>query len=446
MKIVIAGIGQIGTYLAKMLVRRDHDITVIDEKKEKLDALSTDYDVLTVNGSASSIEVLEQANVQNSDLYIAVTKHQEVNIISSILAKKLGAKKTLARIDNNEYVVDEHRKIITELGVDSLIYPEILASDEIVNIVRHPSMIKTVEFAGGKLVLFTLKVAHDNPIAGKTLVEVAREYEFLKARVVALSRGNRTIIPRGRDKVLPGDIIYIITDKDGLEQVKEILRLPKFNVRNIMILGGSRIGLKAAMALENDYYIKIFEKDKAKSEYLADVLHNALVINSEARDADFLIDEGIEQVDVFIAVTGNSEINILSSLLAKRLGVKLTITQVENIDYFELAKNMDLDFIINKKLIAASHIFAHTIGANVASVQCFSDTEAEVLEFVVPEGAKITRKKLSDIDFPEGAIIGGGQRNGEVFIAVGDTRIQPGDRVVVFALPDVVDRVARFFK
>ncbi len=446
MRIVIAGIGEVGTYLAKMLNKGNHDVVVIDEQKDKLTEISSYFDLLAIHGSATSLETLQEADVASADLFIAVTKVQEVNIISSILAKKLGAKKTIARIDNNEYIDTEHRRIITELGIDSLVYPEILASNEIVNIIKHPGILKSIEFASGKLSLITLKIDSRNPLAGKTLIQIAREYSDLNSRVVAISRGNKTIIPRGQDSILPGDIVYVITDKKTLEKIHEILQIKDFYVKNVMILGGSRIGVKTAMALEKCCYVKLFEKDKEKSLWLADLLQNTLVINAEARSSEFLLDEGIERVDAFIAVTGNSEINILSSLLAKRLGVKIAIAEVENNDYLELAKNMELDYIINKKLIAASHIFAYTISANVASVQCFTDTDAEVLEFVVPPGAKITKKPLKDIDFPRGAIIGGGERNGTVYIAVGDTIIQPGDRVVVFALPEVIDKVAKFFR
>ena len=446
MKVVVAGIGEVGMYLAKMLNRRDHDIIVIDEDKDKLDELSATLDVMVIPGSASSIEILQKADIANADLFIAVTKTQEVNIISSILAKKLGAKKTIARIDNNEYIDPDQRQIITDLGIDSLVYPEILASDEIVKIIRHPGMRKTIEFASGKLILFSYKVPRNSEIIGKSLIQLTKDNPELKARVVAISRVGRTIIPRGNNVIQAGDILYIITAKEDLDMVYGILGIKDIKINNVMILGGSRVGLKTAKALEKTCYVKLFEKDRDKSLRLAELLENTMVINAEARNAEFLLDEGIDRVDAFISVTGNSEINILSSLLAKRLGVKLAIAEVENNDYLDLAMNMDVDFIINKKLIAASHIFAYTMSANVTSVQGFSETDAEVLEFIVPKGAKITKKPLKDINFPTGAIVGGGQRGDEVYIALGSTQIQPGDRVVVFALPDVIDNVAKFFK
>ncbi len=446
MRIVIAGVGEVGMYLAEMLNKSNHDIIIIDPVKEKLNEVSNYFDLMTVHGSATSLETLQEAEVSNADLFIAVTRTQESNIISSILAKKLGTKRTIARIDNNEYVKSEHREIITELGIDSLVYPEILASDQIVKIIKNPGILKSIDFAEGKLTLMSIRVRKNLSIVGKSLIEITREYSDFNARVVAISRGKETIIPRGKDIIKDHDIIFLVVEARDRDKVKRIFKEKDFDIKNIMILGGSRIGIKTAQALENDYYVKLFEKDRDKAVYLADILHNTLVIQAEARTADFLVDEGIERVDAFISVTGNSEINILTSLLAKQLGVRLTIAEVENNDYLQLARKMDIDYLINKKLIAASHIFTHTIASNVIAVQTFTETQAEVLEFVVGPKAKITRKPLKEINFPPGAIIGGGVRNGQAFIAVGDTIIQPGDKVVVFALPEVIEKVAKFFK
>jgi len=446
MRIVIAGVGEVGMYLTEKLNRGNHDIVIIDPVKDKLTEINTYFDLMAVHGSSTSLTTLQQAEVDKADLFIAVTKAQEANIISAILAKKLGAKKTIARIDNNEYILDEHRKIIIELGIDALVYPEILASNEILNIINNPSILKSIEFADARLTVFSFRIYETMDIAYKSLIEISKKYSYFKARVVAISRDNYTIIPHGADVIKPGDIIFLVAESKDKDKIIEMLKYKKIEIKNVMILGGSRIGIKTAQALGDDFYVKLFEKDRNKSMMLADLLQKTLVIHAEARNADFLIDEGIERVDAFIAVTGNSEINILTSLLAKQLGVKLTIAEVENNDYLALARKMDIDHLINKKLIAASHIFAHTISANVISMQAFTDTKAEVLEFLVPKGAKITKKKLKDLDFPKGAIIGGGERNGETFIAVGDTIIQPGDKVIVFALPEVLDKVTRFFK
>ena len=447
MKIVIAGAGQVGRFLTEMLTEeQQHDILVIDNDRDIINEVNSHYDVLALHGSATSINTLKEAEVGSADLFITVTSHQETNIIASMLAKKLGAKRCVARVDQDEFIEPEHRTLFEELGVDSLIFPEILASEEIVNYLKRPSILKSVNFASGKLSLFTIKVTEKSGLADLTLAEIDKKYPDVVARIVAIQRKEETIIPKGDNYVRVGDILYIVTNKDGTEHILNITGIRDEEIKNVMILGGSRVGIKVARKLQKCCYVKLFEKDKEKSIELAEELSDTLVINSEARDGDFLMEEGIERTDAFIAVTGNSEINMLSCMLAKKLGVKKTIAEVENTDYLRLIQNMDIDLVINKKMLAASHIFTFTINAEVLSVKYFADTKARVLEFVAHEGSKITGKPLKEINFPKRAIIGGIERNGQTLIAVGDTIIQPNDKVVVFALPDVVNKVASFFK
>lgn len=446
MKIIIAGAGEVGTYLAKMLNQSNHDIIVIDTDKEKLYNISSHFDVLTVNGSATSISVLKDANIKGADLYIAVTETEESNITSSILAKKLGARKTIARIDNKEYLQEENIGYITSLGIDSLVYPEILASNEVISLIKQSGINKMFEFGDGKLTLFAIKIEKSSGLVNKTLIQVAEEHPEIEYRTVAITRDSGTIIPHGKDKFLADDLVYIVADKNGTKKITEFSGIKHFDVKNVMIMGGSRIGMKTAKMLETESYVKLLEKDKNKSLYLADMFDNTLVINAEGRETEFLLEEGIQNVDAFIAVTGNSEINILTCMLAKKLGAKKTIAEVENIDYIELAKNMGIDSIINKKLIAASHIFGFTMEANVSSVQCLTVTDAEVLEFIAKKNSKITKRVLRDIKFPKEAIIGGVVRGDQTFIATGNTQIEDGDKVVVFALPWAIEQVASLFK
>lgn len=446
MKIVIAGAGALGTYLIQMLNQSDHDINVIDQDKHKLQEISSHYDVLTTSGNSTSIEILKEAKTEDADLFIALTELQESNIISCILSKKLGAKKTIARIDNGEYLHIDNKEYFNKLGIDSLIYPEILASEEIVNIIKQPGLNKTVEFASGKLSLYIIRIEKDSPYIGKTLIEIAEEYKDLEYRTVAIRRMTQTIIPRGTDKIEVSDLMFIVTEPTVLPRIKEISGAKDFIAKNIMILGGSRIGFKTAKSLEHNCYVKLIEKDKQKCMDLAEQLDKTLVINSEGRSEDILVEEGIKNAEVFVAVTGNSEVNILSCLLAKKLGVKKTIAEVENNDYLYLARNMNIDIIINKKLIAASYIFGFTSEAKIANVQNMTAIDAEVLEFLVPKNAKIAKKQLKDIDFPKDAIIGGVVRTDKTFVAVGDTQLQEGDKVVVFALEQSIDKVVNLFK
>ncbi len=446
MKIIISGAGSSGTYLAKMLYQAKKDIIVIDKDKDRLDYIDAHFDFLTINGSATSVETLKQAGIDEVNLYIAVTESEETNIISSILAKKLGAHKVIARIDNKEYLQDENKEYFTQLGIDELIYPEILASEEVIELLNQTGATKTYEFADGELLLFAIKLEGTAPIVGHSLAEITKQSEGFDFRAVAITRNHETIIPKGDDVFQKDDLYYVICNKSGKDKVMEYSGKHKFNIKNIMILGASRIGIKTAKRCEEKNYVRLIEKDRAKCEALTDILDDTLIINGDGRDTELLLEEGIKNTDAFVAVTGDSEINILSCLHAKKMGVRKTIAEIENIDYLSLAENMGIDTIINKKLIMASYIYAHVMTAQVASVKCLTATDAEVLEYYVPANTRITKKPLKDVKFPKQAIIGGVIRGKETFIAKGDTQIQAGDKVVVFAMPEAFDKVNKFFK
>lgn len=446
MRIVIAGAGNVGTHLVKMFTDSNHDVVIIDSDKEKLHEISTHYDVMTIFGSASSKTVLKEAEAHKSKLFVAVSNSQETNILSAIIAKKIGAKRTVARIDNSEYLQEDNELMLRNLGVDSLVYPEILASEEVVNLLKQPGILKTIGFSSGKLHLFSIRIDANSEFIYKSLVEVNEMFPNIVARIVAIQREHDTIIPRGKDVILPEDVLYIMTNKNGQKEISKIMGVDGYEIKNVMILGGSRIGIKVAKRLENCCYVKLFEKSRDKSFSIADLLKDTLVIHSEARTADFLLDEGISRTDAFIAVTGNSEINMLSCMLAKKLGVKKTFAEIENTDYFDLAQRSDIDYVINKKLIAASNIFGHVIDAEVLSVQYFTDTKAQTLEFVVHKNSKVTRKPLKELEFLHEAIIGGAVRDNKPFIPIGTTQLQENDKVVVFCLPGFSSKVAKWFK
>lgn len=445
MRIIIAGAGEVGQHIAKMLSKGKHNIIVIDSDKENLKNVDSHFDLLTINGSASSISVLKEAKIKSADLFIAVTNFEDVNIVSAILAKKLGAKKTIARIDNKEHLLLTNRQHFTDLGIDLLICPEKLAAKEIVGLLKQTGTTEIFEFSDKKLLLFVIKLDENATVINKTLVESAKIDKTFNYRAVAITRNTQTIIPRGDDKFLINDLIYVITNKAGIKSLLKYTGKKRFHIHNIMIIGGSRIGRRTAKDLEYHFNIKLIEINKDKSPLLADFLEKTLVITGDGSNIDLLVEEGIKKMDAFIAVTGNSETNILSCLLAKKLGVKKTIAEIENIDYIDLAENIGIDTIINKKLITASHIFGFTMNAEVSSLKCLTGADAEVLEFVVHQNAKITKKTLKFMDFPEDAIIGGVVRGNNSFIAKGDTLIEAQDKVVVFALPSAIHKVEKFF-
>ncbi len=434
-----------GTHLAKMLSSEEHDLVVIDNDGDRLKSVSSALDVLTIEGNANSIARLKEAKISKADLFIGVTYSEDVNINSAILSKRLGAKKTIARIDNQEYLLAANKEIFDTLGVDYMIYPEKIAAREIVGLLSETGSTEVVEFSGGKLHMYVIRLDHDAPIINKSLRELTPGDNGLHYRAVAITRHAQTIVPSGDDRFQEGDLVYVISSKTGLKELYKYSGKKQFEVRDIMILGGSRIGRKTADSLGNQHYVKLIEKDRQRSYQLSNMLSNTLVINGDGTDMDLLKQEGLHKMDAFIAVTGNSETNILSCLLAKHMGVKRTIAEVENMDYIHLAENIGVDTIINKKLITAGRIFRFTMSEEVSSIKCLTGTEAEVMEFLVKPDSQATKGTLAEVDFPGEAIIGGVIRGKNAFIAHGDTLIKPYDRVVVFALPGVIRTIGKFF-
>ncbi len=445
MKIIVAGAGAVGSHLAKMLSQENHDIVLIDPDEERLRQIGANLDVMTRGGSATSIADLMDCGVKKADLFISVAQNEETNITASILSKRLGAKKTIARIDNQEYLYVKHREHFTSMGVDYMIYPEKIASQEVVGLLHQTGSSDIVDFSGGKLSLFVVKIDEDSKISNKSLNEISKGKDNQEFRAVAISREGETIIPDGDFVVNMGDFIYVIATQDGIENLLGLSGKKKYEVRNIMILGGSRIGMLTAKELGMQHNVKLIEKDREKSYKLSNMLNNTLVINGNGRDVNLLTDEGLEKMDAFIAVTGDSETNILSCLLARKMGVKKTICEVEILDYISLAENMGIDTIINKKLIAASRIFRFTSAESVSAVKCLTGTDAEVMEFDVKPDTKITQASLNQLNFPKNSLVGGIIRGESSFIADGYTLIKAGDKVVVFTLPSAISKVNKFF-
>ena len=452
MKIVIAGAGEVGSHLAKMLSNESNEITVIDSNSERLDALMSSADVVTVEGNPSAIRTLQEAGVANADLFIAVnpSESQDVNIVSAMLAKKLGSKKATARINNEEYLSYENKYMFTEMGIDLMFYPEKIAAGEIVDLLKRTASSDSLEFARGKLHMSVFKLEESSPLIGMNMVEfskVAAE-EGLKFRVVAISRKNETIIPRFDTKFKYHDLVFIISKREGMDMLLKYVGKHNIEVNHLMILGGSPTGeiLAKQLAKQLDS-IKLIEKNKEKCLNLSEKLpDNVTVVNGDGRNSDMLLEESIRDYDAFVAVTNSTETNILACVAAKGFGVARTIAEVENLEYIKLAESMGVDAVINKKLITASRIFKFTLSSKVRFIKYMSGTNAEVLEYIVSPDTKITKAPLKDINFPRNAIIGGIIRGNDSYIAVGDTVIEAYDRVAVFALPEAVKEVDKFFR
>ncbi|NQU54261.1 MAG: Trk system potassium transporter TrkA [Bacteroidetes bacterium] len=444
MKVVIAGAGEVGTHLARMLTNENHDIVLLDDSPEKLSKISNDVDLLSIVGSAHSFHDLKQTGLAKADLFIAVTPFEERNVLACSMASYLGVGRTIARINNSEYLKERYKAKLNNLGIHELIYPESLAAKEIVASVKHTGTRQMIEFSNGKLMLLGIKVRENAPILNKTFEELSQENQHIL--VVAINRDNVTIIPKGSDFIQAGDIVFFITTRAEQQHVFDLTGKKPFGVKNIMFYGGSRIAQKAIEKLGDQYRIKIIESDRERCEKIADKFGNVLVINGDGRNLELLKEEGIDKMDAFVATTGNSETNILSCHLAKSFGVRRTIAEVENLAYMGLAEQMDIGTIINKKLNAASYIYRFTLNAAISKVKCLTASDAEVFEFIAKSGAKITEKPIKDLDFPAEAKIGGIIRGNNGHVANGDTHIQEGDKVVVFTLPAGITKLEKFFK
>lgn len=443
MKIIIVGAGEVGTHLAKLLAKENHEITLLNESPDRLSDLEMNYDLLTSVGSPTSIESLKEAGVAQADLFIAVTPYESVNMTACMLATNLGAKKTLARIENYEYLQPANKEFFHSLGVDHLIFPENLAAQEIVDALRYPWLRQTLSFHNEALILLAIKVREGATILNRKFN--SGDFDHGKYRVVAIRRKNSTIIPSGNDEILAGDVVYFVTMKENIDYVREQAGKKDFQVKSVMIMGGSRIAQKTIQYLPNHFQVKILERDKEKCYQLAETLGDVLIINVDGRNVEALRGEGIEEVDAFVATTANSEANILACLEAKRLGVKKAVAEVENIDYIQLAEELDIGTVINKKLIAASYIYQLTLDADVLDVRNLTSADAEVVEFVAKAGSKITKSQIKDIRLPENVNIGGIMRDGIGTIAYGNTQILPGDHVIVFCAASTIRKVESLF-
>lgn len=446
MRIIIAGAGEVGSHLAKMLSVEKHEITVIDDNEKRLDSLSSTADIITIEGDITLFEILKKADVARSDLFLAVSQDENSNIIAAMLAKQLGSRKVVCRIDNDEYLRPGNKEVFVNMGIDYMFYPEKVSAEEVITLLGHTATTEFVDFSGGKLAMVAFKVEPGSQLVNRTLLDVTDNRHSLEYRTVAISRDGQTIIPRGNDFFKLGDMIYAIASRNSISEVMAFTGKPQIDIRNMMILGGSKIGRRIARALQNEINIKLVDYNPEKAYKMAEMLDKTLIINEDGRKIEVMEEEGLHNMDAFIALTGRAETNILAAMLAKKMGVKKVIAEVENLNYIGLAESIGIDTIINKKLTTASSIFRFTMNTDVQAIKCLSGCDAEVLEFIARADSPSTRSKIRHIDFPHDAIIGGVVRGELAFIASGDTQIKPYDRVVVFALPSAIGKVGKFFE
>lgn len=447
MKIIIAGAGDVGFHLAKLLSFESQDIFLVDTDAENLEYAASHIDVITKKGDATSIKLLKEINVDKADIFLAVTESQNTNFTISVLAKKLGAKKTIARISNHEFTQNSEIDF-AEIGIDSMISPGELAADEIKMLLNQSAFNDTIEFENGTLNILGSTLEYSSPLIGLTVQEAREKFSDIAFITIAIKPENsdETIIPRGNTIYNANDQIYFSTPKESIKSLYKLMGKTQFGVKDVMILGGSKIGVKAARNLcENNFNIKLIELNKDRAFEVAEKIPNALVIKGDGRDVELLEEENIAEMDAFVAVTGHSETNIMSCLVAKSKGVKKTIALVENMDYINISQTIGIDTLINKKLLAASAIFKHVRKGEVLKLANLHNVDAEVLEFRVQENSPVTKKLVKDVKLTKKAVFAGVIRDGIPHMTFGDFQILAGDKAVVFCLPEAIHKVEKLF-
>lgn len=445
MKVIIAGAGEVGTHLAKMLSQEKHDIILMDPDEERLIQPGANSEILPVVGNPTSLRDLESVGMEQADLFVSVTPHETTNILACMLASDLGAAKTFARINNYEYLLPKNKERFEKLGVSAMIYPEMLAAREIVTAVQHPWTRQYWELFGGALILVGVKIRENSELVNKYLHELREEEKLY--HIVAIRRGNTTIIPDGTDRILSGDILFFTSTKAHLKDVLTHAGKKNPEMKKVFIMGASRIALRACQYLPGNIRIKVLETDKEKSQSFAEIAPgNVLVINGDGRNTELLVQEGIRDAQVFIALSDNPSTNILACLAAKQFGVFKTIAQVENLDYIHLANNMDIGAVINKKLITADNIYQFLLDADVTNMKFLAFSNADVAEVVIKPGSKITQKRIKELKLPKEITLGGLIRSGEPMMINGDTVLQGNDHVVVFCLESVISDLEKYFR
>lgn len=446
MKIIIAGAYAIGRHLARLLSRNREDITIIDDSEERLARIGSDYDLLTIEASPGSVRSLKQAGVKDADLFIAVTPDQSLNMNCCILAKALGAEKTVAQIDNDEYLDPEMKEFFQRLGVNELIYPEALAAKEINNGLKMSWVRQRWDVHDGALVMLGIKLRETCEILNQPLRTLCGPDD--PYHVVAIRRGGETIVPGGNDELKLYDLAYFMTTRQYIPYIRKIVGKEHYaDVRNVMIMGGGKTCVNAMKLIPDYMNVKIIEGSRERCEELNEIFETerVLVINGDGRDIALLTEEGIKNTQAFVALTGNTETNILACLTAKRLGVRKTVAMVDNVDYMSMAESLDIGTVINKRVIAAGKIYQMMLDADVLNVTFLANANADVAEFIPKEGSKVTRKPVKDLGLPIGLTIGGVVRNGEGMLVSGNTQILAGDSVMVFCHDINMKKVEKLF-
>lgn len=442
MKIIIAGAGEVGTHLAKLLSNENQDITVIDDNRDRLAALDASYNLLTIDGSPTSFHNLRLAGVARCDLFIAVTPQEHTNIVACGMAKSLGAPCTVARIAHYAFMDPANKATMERLGVDRLIYPEYLAAREIATSLEHSWARNWFEIHDGQILLVGVMIRANAPVAGMQLKDMAANQAI---HVSAIRRGRDTIIPRGNDYVLEGDILYITTTRERLDDMLRLCGKVKRNVRRVLVMGGSKIAIRLVDLVGDKFRFTIIDNNRDACLRLPEKCPDARIIHGDARDPEILEEAGINECDAFVALSPSSESNILTSLSAKEYGIAKSIAEVEDMQFIAQAEGLGIGTVINKKLLASSTIFQLLLDTDSSTSKCLALSDAEVAELEVKPGAKITKAAVKDLKIDRSITLAALIRNGEGMLVGGNTVFMPGDKVLVFCLQGSLHKVDRLF-
>ena len=442
MKIVIVGAQEVGTHLARLLSRENMDVTLMDSDSARVNQLAF-LNLMTVVGAPTSIRSLKEAEVQRADLFIAVTPNESVNIHACILASNLGARRTMARIDSYEMQKPENAGFYRKIGVNRLVYPELLGGQAVAQAICRPWARMSFELCDGQLLLLTVKVGEGAPIVGQKLMDIGQQHP--QYHIAAIKRSDEVIIPQGKDEILANDIIYFVVAPDKTETVRLVCGKKDRALKRVVLMGGSRLGIQAAYCLADRYDIMFIEQDRHVAEDLMTRLPHCKVLHGDSSDIEFLNEIGLTRSDAFVALGDNSGTNVLACLTAKKLGVGKTVAEVEDVDYIALAANLDIGSTVNKKILTASSIYQLLLDADKTSAKCFSLVDAEVADLVAQPGSKITLKTVRELNLPRGITLGGMIRDGKGETVNGDTQIQAGDHVVVVCMNEMIGRVEKLF-
>ncbi|EKB48735.1 Trk system potassium transporter TrkA [Cecembia lonarensis] len=445
MNIVIAGAGDMGYHLAEQLSYENQDIVLIDLDKDVLDNVSSHLDVMTILGDATTLEILKNANVRQANMFMAVTTSEKTNIVAALLAKQLGAKRVIARVRNHDYLKPEHEQYFKNLGIDNIISPGMLCSDEIYRMIKNSTFTDVFEFEGGKLNVVGLTLDQYCTLVNKKISDMKDNPIFEDIKIIAIVRDQMTIIPRGNTIIRNNDHVFFISNKKAVSSIVDLLGQQKVGIKNVMIIGGDDLAFTTALKLENEYRVTLVHKDKERCKWLSERLNDTLVINGDYKNIEILIEEGLEEMEAFISLTDSSETNIITSLSAKNHGVYKAIAHVDTREYIHISHSIGVDSLINKKLVAANQVTRFLRKGKVEAVSGIYGVDAEIIQYVITKNNRVTKKPLKDLHFPETAIVAGVIRGEEVFIPDGDFVLQMDDKVIVLALPAAKNSLEKLF-